>query len=801
MNGRTVSTIGILILAIVSLGLLAGCGGVTAHQPPPPIVVAVTPANASVQVGQSFGFTATVQNDPSNSGVTWSVGNANCTPTFCGTIDASGKYTAPATLPSPANGIGVVATSVADPTKSASGSVSLTLPVIVVSVSPQGVQTVLPGQSQQFTATVQNDPASKGVTWSVDSGNPFCAPFGCGTIDANGKYTAPAIVPIFVASMAITATSVADPTKVGAGFVSLPPPPTGVAASPNNVTVPLNGVQQFTGTVSPFGAISAVNWGVSGTGCTGASCGTIDANGKYTAPATAPDPSAVTATATLASDASLSGTATLFIGTNPNNAKLTGQYAFLLKGSGFEPFAIVGSSFGMVGSITADGNGNITAGVADFSSIIAFCCGTDVTLNVPLTGTYSVGSDNRGTMTLTHSCPSFCYPSQTFSFALGSFAAGVAGRGQLTELTEIDGFFVGGALASGALARQDPTAFSTAAIAGGYAFGLNNVGGQGGAAVGRFKANEGSLSAGHTDANTGHTSDVPFGGTYTVSANGRGTAVFTYPGQSASFSNFSFYVISASELFVIETDVCQTNGPTCNPQQVLTGVALQQSSGQFTLNSLNGPEVLTVSDDSVENNLSISLATFDGTGTMNGTTDAVDSNGGVIANIPVSGTYTVDADGLGRGVLTFSGDQTSRPFYLASAGKGFILAFESNSSTSYAGTLEIQSGAPFGDASVSGNFFLDVVIFPYSAWPGRGTGVVTADGAGGLSGTVDGGGGEDRMDPSFTGSYSVATNGRGTLTTTTTRNWILYIVSPSKVLFTRLFIPGDEFGMQATIRK
>ena len=63
-----------------------------------------------------------------------------------------------------------------------------------------------------------------------------------------------------------------------------PPPPAGVTVSPTSTTVQVSGVQQFTAAVNPSGANQVVNWSVSGTGCSGASCGTIDSTGRYTAP-------------------------------------------------------------------------------------------------------------------------------------------------------------------------------------------------------------------------------------------------------------------------------------------------------------------------------------------------------------------------------------------------------------------------------------------------------------------------------------------------------------------------------------
>jgi Galactose oxidase, central domain len=77
-----------------------------------------------------------------------------------------------------------------------------------------------------------------------------------------------------------------------------------VIVSPAVVIVQAGGAQGFMATVIPSGA--AVTWSVSGTGCAGTSCGTIEQNGAfqcapsscvtYTAPVSVPDPATVTLT-------------------------------------------------------------------------------------------------------------------------------------------------------------------------------------------------------------------------------------------------------------------------------------------------------------------------------------------------------------------------------------------------------------------------------------------------------------------------------------------------------------------------
>ena len=82
----------------------------------------------------------------------------------------------------------------------------------------------------------------------------------------------------------------------------LAPPPAGVAVSPTSATVTASGVQQFTAMVTPSGANQAVAWSLSGIGCSGTNCGSIDATGKYTAPASVPNSPTVTVTAASVSD-------------------------------------------------------------------------------------------------------------------------------------------------------------------------------------------------------------------------------------------------------------------------------------------------------------------------------------------------------------------------------------------------------------------------------------------------------------------------------------------------------------------
>jgi Fe-S cluster assembly iron-binding protein IscA len=104
---------------------------VTLTSAPLPIAVSVSPATTSVQVSTAANFTASVQNDSQNKGVIWSVSGPGCSGATCGTLSnvttTSVTYTAPASAPSPAFVV-LVATSVADNTKNAQATLTITQP-------------------------------------------------------------------------------------------------------------------------------------------------------------------------------------------------------------------------------------------------------------------------------------------------------------------------------------------------------------------------------------------------------------------------------------------------------------------------------------------------------------------------------------------------------------------------------------------------------------------------------------------------------------------------------------------------
>jgi hypothetical protein len=177
--------------------------------PPPPISVSVSPIAASVGTGSGVQtFTATVQNDFRNGGVTWSLSGAGCSGNTCGTLSnispTTVTYGGPTSIPNPAT-VTLTATSVSDTTKTGTATITVVQGTLGVSVSPKRAAVTMSAlQTVQFTGTVTNDPSNSGVTWSVDRNNGGNATTG--TISATGLYT-PGTQP---GVHTITATSAAN---------------------------------------------------------------------------------------------------------------------------------------------------------------------------------------------------------------------------------------------------------------------------------------------------------------------------------------------------------------------------------------------------------------------------------------------------------------------------------------------------------------------------------------------------------------------------------------------------------------
>ena len=273
-----------------------------------PVSITITPDNTTVMLGRTQQFVGNVSG-ASNTSVTWSVSGTGCTGTACGTISLNGLYIPAASLPSPAT-VTVKATSVADPTRSASASVTIVAAVaVILSINPTSAVVPTAG-TQSITAGVTGT-SNTAVAWALSG--PGCTGSSCGALASSALtavYAAPSVAPS-PPSVSVVATSVADPTKSASATLTIVPNIL-IDVVPANVSVTAGATEQFSAAVSGT-SNTAVTWIVTGANCTGTVCGTIDSGGRYMAPSAVPVSPVVTVTATSTADPSKSASANVTI--------------------------------------------------------------------------------------------------------------------------------------------------------------------------------------------------------------------------------------------------------------------------------------------------------------------------------------------------------------------------------------------------------------------------------------------------------------------------------------------------------
>jgi hypothetical protein len=461
--------------------------------------------------------------------------------------------------------------------------------------------------------------------------------------------------------------------------------------------------------------------------------------------------------------------------TGVNNAEMNGSYAFTF--TGISGNGTVSSVYGAVGRFTADGAGNVTNGQLDINTV-----GGGAVAQT-FTGTYSIGADNRGVMTLSIG-------------ARLAFAMMANGNAQFIKFDASGG---AGTIGSGTMEKADTTAYSTARITGDYAFGaagFDNTTNRA-AIEGRFTSNgTGTLSNAAGDVN-GYGTDYPMTFTaanYTFSntATGRGTMTFAFTfGGTPDTMNFVFYVVNSGKLFVMERDTVTMTTP------LLSGAVVQQQipAGGFTNASLNGNLVISLTGHSACGTVSgkpktvVGLLTTNGSGALSLTYDenfcsAPNSVTGF------SGTYSVASNG--RTSITLGGYHLVA--YLVNLNQAFLFVSDPNV---LFGLGEPQAAGSFANTALQGTyagFATNPVGYGVTVFSGE----FSANGAsptGTMTGTEDiGAPSGPNPGVAFNATYSISpspTNGRGMMTVTsgTGGNVVIYMISLSKFVAISLSDP------------
>jgi hypothetical protein len=711
--------------------VIAGCGGGSSNSggggggvPGINVVVTSPVGPAAADDNQTLSITVQVQGDNGNAGVTWSVGpvhKGDPAGTLSNVQATSVTYNPPANLAAPEE-VTVLATSVADPTRSAAIPVSLyPTPAITTQTSDLDVGFVgvdyncyikpIPSAGMTEIPCAVNVSGGMGpYTWSVSNNTQL--PDGMSLAPSPGGLISPNATVIFgpptqigpdpivgVHQFNLTAT---DSLGVAANVsLSITVAPSQLkVVTPTLLTtvqdVPYTPVAlQATGGVSPYTwSIASGSASLAGTGLTLSPTGVISgtptgqsaqiavlvkdsdpqspvpAQAVYPAPVAAPNGNIIKLQKP--DDQLLPCVA----GTKPA-VQLNAPYAFLF--TGFDEDGPVTIS----GSFTADSNGNIS-GVED----VIRAGGTQIAQPLAPGSSVSFNPQGRGCLTLNTSTSS-----AQFQIAATTLATGQAGTfysdGWVLEFDDQNGT---GTRGTGFLRIQDSTAFSTNTIAGPYALrfsGWNEAGGHF-AMAGTATAASGLFTSVAADVNNaGAVSAALTGGSGTIGAvdgNGRGTATI---GIGSSTYDLIVYVVDANHL------IFNSTGPATSGHPLITGEATT-SAGPFSQSTLNNSHIYRLSGSIPGSpDLGIGVLHFDGVNALSGTAFA--RSGGTATTTTLSGQFAVDPT---TGRFTFSGTSVPAVGYAIPAASGITGYLVGTASSAASGVMEFQTtkyppGYPF----------------------------------------------------------------------------------------------------------
>lgn len=285
------------------------------------------------------------------------------------------------------------------------------------------------------------------------------------------------------------------------------------------------------------------------------------------------------------------------------------------------------------GAFTLDDNGNITAGIQDFTDV------ANVAAGQPLTGTVTLAS-TPGTA--------------TFNSPLGAqiFDVYVVDQTHL-KLIENDSLAV---LAGDVFTQQNTSTPSGAAV---FTIGGSTGGGSTPFAAGGLLTfnSDGSISGGSEDINDGSLLSQVFSGTYTALSGGR--SVLFLSGFSPA-TQVAIYP-SSGGLLMVEADVAGN---------VASGTALAQTATSF---STTGGYAFNLSAFNLGGGVEVDdIAAFTATSSnITGTIDENDEGSTLSPGQAFSGTYAATSGG--RGTMVLQGGSFNADYYVASGSSVLLI--------------------------------------------------------------------------------------------------------------------------------
>jgi hypothetical protein len=645
-----------------------------------------------------------------------------------------------------------------------------------ITISPAGLVFVDVGRTRQMIVTVTSDSAQQGVTWAL-SGPGSLSNLTTTTATYTGSMNAGD-------TATVTATGVANPTEFVTASLYMVPLPTiptvtmptaTIGSAYNGIVTAVTGSAPFvwslvSGSLPPgitFSqtSLSALSFEGNPT-CPGGAATCTSQTYNFTVQlndvtsAIAKQSFSITVNGTSSSSSANSSILNTLAGGGVNNSLVQGDYAF--RFGGFNPQQGMTAA---AGSFSADGNGNIVGGLVDRTGVAG-----GPQHGLALTGTYSIGANNLGVMSLNFADGS-----------TGTYAMAVSADGS-ARFIEFDATATVGTNGSGDMKKQDPTSLASLKVAGNYVFQLDGVDSQGArmAAAGAFTVNDaGAMSAGVADVNdAGTIANAPFTGNFAQSTSGARTAEIDFdPKASVGIvsDHLSLYPVSADEFFAVETDAAG--------QPVMVGSIVRQSAASFTNTSFSGNGIVQATGFSGgETQMIFGMLTVDSTSGASALSAAQLSGGGASE---LNAKYTATVGANGRVALTsIAGAANAAPtsvsgspiIYLVRPNAGFVLGTDASVMVGWTQAQSPTSGT-ITAASFSGTI-AGASVFP--AGPAMTQSVVSFafDGKGTVSGTgaTSGPNGQALL-PILQGTYTI---GSGDIFMSVT--WPLQTAQPMLIL-------------------
>lgn len=328
--------------------------------------IQVNPATASIRAGDSQPFSATFDADP---GVSTAVVWTSNEPSIA-TVNTSGIVTGV----TPGNAV-IRATSVADPRKSATGTILVT-PARGVVVTPTSAD-LATAETRTLQVIVNIEPGlSTAVTWR--SSAPAVA-----TVSGAGLVRAVAF-----GTTTITAVSVADTLLRGTATINVVPVVRGITVAPTTSTLNIGLTQQLTATVNAEGSLpKTALWRSNNPGVA-----TVSATGLVTAVAVG----SATISALATADTTKVATAAVQVAPRPITVSIVQRVVGLNPGNTSTLTATVNGDPGISSAVTWTSSAPAVASITQAGLVTALTGGTTL-----ITATSQADNTKRDTVTVT----------------------------------------------------------------------------------------------------------------------------------------------------------------------------------------------------------------------------------------------------------------------------------------------------------------------------------------------------------------------------------------------------------------